>query len=108
MYFESRGSADIPTVICSAISSDMLNWELEAGIRLQAPGGVGGVRYWHRQMVAVDFIASSQCCPEVPLRELGSQRIVSAITSDGLDFEGTRRPRRETIGLWLRRDHDGE
>ena len=45
MYFESRGSADIPTVICSAISTDMLNWELEAGIRLQAPGGVGGVRY---------------------------------------------------------------
>jgi hypothetical protein len=39
IYFESRGSADIPTVICSAISADMLNWELETGIRLQAPGG---------------------------------------------------------------------
>ena len=45
MYFESRGPADIPTVICSAISSDMLHWELEEGIRFQAPGGVGGVRY---------------------------------------------------------------
>ena len=42
MYFESRGPADVPTVICSAASSDMVDWELEEGIRLQAPGGVGG------------------------------------------------------------------
>jgi hypothetical protein len=31
MYFESRGSADIPTVICSAVSSDILHWTF--GIR---------------------------------------------------------------------------
>ncbi|MDA1018102.1 MAG: hypothetical protein O3A00_27055 [Planctomycetota bacterium] len=41
MYFESRGPASIPTVICSAISSDMLHWELKDGIRFQAPCGAG-------------------------------------------------------------------
>lgn len=44
-YFESRGPADRPRVICSAVSFDMLNWELEKGIRLQTVGGVGGPRY---------------------------------------------------------------
>ena len=34
MYFEARGPANSPTVICSAASSDMLRWELEDGIRL--------------------------------------------------------------------------
>ncbi|MBM4076780.1 MAG: hypothetical protein FJ267_14220, partial [Planctomycetes bacterium] len=41
MYFEARGTADRPTVICSAVSSDLLNWELEEGIRLQAKGRIG-------------------------------------------------------------------
>ncbi len=45
MYFESRGSADRPAVICSAISSDMLYWEIEEGIRLQNANGIGGPRY---------------------------------------------------------------
>src|SRR5205823_2626549 len=42
MYFEARGPASRPTVICSAVSSDMLHWELEEGIRLQGYDGVGG------------------------------------------------------------------
>ena len=45
MYFESRGAANLPTVICSAISSDMIHWEHEEGIRLQGLGGFGGPRY---------------------------------------------------------------
>ena len=35
MYFESRGPADEPTVVCSAVSTDMLHWEHEEGIRFQ-------------------------------------------------------------------------
>ena len=45
MYFEARGAADQPTVICSAVSGDLLRWEHEDGIRLESPGGVGGPRY---------------------------------------------------------------
>ena len=45
MYFESRGPATRPTVICSATSSDLLNWDLEDGVRLQAAADVGGPRY---------------------------------------------------------------
>lgn len=89
MYFESRGSADIPTVICSAISSDMLHWELEAGIRLQAPPGVGGVRY----LALPDGRGRFYCFESVygpggPSHSpRTSQRIVSAVTSDGLHFK---------------------
>jgi hypothetical protein len=89
MYFESRGSADIPTVICSAISSDMLNWELEAGIRLQAPGGVGGVRYLAlpdgrgRFYYFESVYGPGGCSQGTRI----SQSIMSAITSDGLHFE---------------------
>ncbi len=89
MYFESRGPASIPTVICSAISSDMLNWELEDGIRWQAPGGVGGVRY----LALPDGRGRFYCFESVygpggPSHGTRiSQGIVSAITSDGLQFE---------------------
>ncbi|RPI90626.1 MAG: hypothetical protein EHM42_01110, partial [Planctomycetaceae bacterium] len=92
MYFESRGSADVPTVICSAISSDMLHWELEAGIRLQAPGGVGGVRY----LALPDGRGRVYCFESVygsagpSLGPRNSQRIVSAISSDGIHFEKER------------------
>lgn len=89
MYFESRGPASIPTVICSAISSDMLNWELEEGIRWQAPGGVGGVRY----LALPDGRGRFYCFESVygpggPSHGTRvSQSIVSAITSDGVSFE---------------------
>ena len=89
MYFESRGPASIPTVICSAISSDMLDWELEEGIRFQAPCGVGGVRY-----LALPDGRGRFYCFESVYGSGGtthgtrtSQGIVSAITSDGLNFE---------------------
>lgn len=89
MYFESRGPADQPTVICSAVSSDMLSWELEEGIRLQSLGGVGGPRYLQlpdgrgrlycfRSEYGPGGIARGQRI---------STSVVSAITSDGLNFE---------------------
>ena len=89
MYFESRGPADRPTVICSAVSSDMLHWELEEGIRLQTPGGVGGPRYLslpggHGRLYC--------CSTEVGPGGLGdgeplSQGVIGARTADGLHFE---------------------
>ncbi len=40
MYVESRGEADVPTVVTSAWSTDLLHWTHEDGIRLQGPDGV--------------------------------------------------------------------
>jgi hypothetical protein len=40
MYVESRGEADVPTVVTSAWSADLLHWAHEDGIRLQGPDGV--------------------------------------------------------------------
>ncbi len=89
MYFESRGPADRPTVICSAVSSDLLAWELEDGIRLQNLAGVGAPRFLplpdgrgRLYCSATEFgpggIANGQRI---------STNIVSAISSDGLHFE---------------------
>ncbi len=89
MYFEARGPASIPTVICSAISSDMLHWELEDGIRLQPAGGAGGVRF----LTLPDGRGRLYCFESVygpggtARGTRISQRIVSAITFDGLQFE---------------------
>lgn len=44
LYFEARGPANLPTAICSAVSDDQLDWTIEAGMRLVAPGGVGAPR----------------------------------------------------------------
>jgi len=89
MYVESRGPADRPTVICSAVSSDMLHWQLEDGIRLQSPGGVGGPRY----LPLPDGRGRLYCCGSEfgPGGRKGGERIsrsvISAVTSDGLHFE---------------------
>lgn len=89
MYFESRGPADEPTVICSAISSDMLHWELEEGIRLQTVGGVGAPRY----ATLPDGSSRLYCINKefgvggLANGQLISQSVISATTSDGLNFE---------------------
>lgn len=89
MYFEARGPADRPTVICSAVSSDMLNWELEGGIRLQRPGGLGGPRYLplpdgrgRLYCFGADHGQGGSIGEKRPI-----QGVLSAITSDGLQFE---------------------
>ena len=85
MYFESRGRADRPTVVCSAISCDMLNWEVEEGIRLTGRGKLGGPRY----VRLPDGRGRLYCF----VSELGAggervrQGVVSAISADGLNFE---------------------
>jgi hypothetical protein len=77
MYFEARGSADRPTVICSAVSSDMVEWDHEEGIRLQGSDGFGGPRY----LSLPDGRGRIYC-----FRRLANS-VVSAVTSDGLNFE---------------------
>lgn len=89
MYFESRGTADRPTVICSAVSSDMLRWELEEGIRLQNLSGVGGPRFLQlpdgRGRL---YCFGSEFGPGgVASGQRISTSVISAITSDGLHFE---------------------
>ena len=85
MYFEARGAADRPTVICSAVSGDMLDWELEDGIRLENSGGIGGPRY----LPLPDGRGRLYCCGSDP----GSgddqlpKGVISAISADGLNFE---------------------
>lgn len=88
MYFEARGPADQPTVICSALSDDLLRWELEEGVRLQSPGGVGGPRYLRLpdgrgRLYCINKEYGSGAGTS---GDLVSQSVISAITSDGLTF----------------------
>jgi hypothetical protein len=80
MYVESRGPASLPTVITSAVSSDMLHWEHEEGIRLEDPEGVGGPRF----TPLPDGQGRLYCIRKG--RGRSSQSVASAITSDGLNF----------------------
>jgi hypothetical protein len=79
MYFESRGPSDLPTVIASAVSSDMLEWELEDGIRLQGFQGIGGPRY----VTLPDGGGRLYCFASEPT----AKGVISATTTDGLQFE---------------------
>ena len=45
MYVETRGPATEPTVIGSAVSTDLLDWTFEDGVRFRGFRGVGGCRY---------------------------------------------------------------
>jgi len=83
MYFESRGPADRPTVICSAISDDMLHWTHEDGIRLEGFEDVGGPRF----LSLPDGRGRIYCfASEGSSGEDRHQSIVSAVSSDGLNF----------------------
>ena len=89
MYFESRGPADRQTVICSAVSTDMLSWELEDGMRMESSVSVRAPRY----LPLPDgrgrlFFTSSVYGPGgFSDGERLSQGVVSAVTGDGLHFE---------------------
>lgn len=76
MYVESRGPANLPTVICSAVSADQRQWVFEDGIRLRGAGRLGGPRY-----VPLPDGRGRLYCFE---RGTG---VVSAVTSDGLSFQ---------------------
>ena len=89
MYVESRGNAAVPTVITSAFSHDMLQWEHEEGIRLA--GQHEGVN-----------VRGPRIHPLGPGSETGAVRLwvcdgdghaASATSTDGLKFAhepGTR------------------
>ena len=89
LYFETRGNANQPTVICSALSDDMLYWEHEEGIRLQGFQGVGGPRY----LSLPDGRSRLYCfASESQARGVNDggrirQSVVSATSTDGLNFE---------------------
>ena len=89
MYFESRGPADVPTVICSAVSVDLLHWKLEDGIRVQSPGGVSGPRFLPLSNVhgRLYFVASEFGDVGCGRGQRISQSVFSATTSDGLNFD---------------------
>ena len=89
LYFESRGRADRPTVICSAVSADMLHWELEDGIRWQSPGGMGGPRFLRLPRGRGRlYCHSTEYGPGGRVSgEPLAQGVVSAITNDGLYFD---------------------
>ena len=89
MYFESRGLASRPTVICSAVSADMLEWKLEDGIRLQGSANLGGPRY-----LALPDGRGRLHCFSAKRRTGGAAAgvkpalgVVSAVTADGVNFE---------------------
>jgi len=88
MYFESRGPASRPTVICSAISSDMLDWKVEEGIRLESLGGVGAPRYLPLPSGGgrLFFTNSEYAPPGTKIGRRLSQSVASALTRDGLTF----------------------
>jgi hypothetical protein len=94
MYYESRGPVDLATVICSAVSSDLIQWNVEPGIRLSTQGGVGGPSF-----VTLPDGSGSLFCFASEFDAAGpaggrriSQSVISAVTEDGLDFhlEGYR------------------
>lgn len=89
MYFESRGDASRPTVICSAVSTDMLHWELEDGIRLEGFQGVGGPRHLFLPdgRSRLYCFASEKESAGTGNEERIRQSVVSAISNDGLNFE---------------------
>ena len=89
MYFESRGPADRPTLIGSARSTDLLEWEVEEGARLASAEGVGGPRYVSlgdgrgRLYYSESYFDGGGLADGQRM----SQSIISAVTTDGLHFE---------------------
>ncbi len=85
MYFESRGTADQPTVICSAVSTDMINWQHEEGIRMEGFGGLGGPRFLRlpdgRDRLHCFAKKIDKCVTDKP-----APGIICADTTDGLNF----------------------
>jgi len=80
--------ADQPTVICSAVSEDMLNWQYEEGVRLQTSDKVGGPRF----LKLPDGRGRLYCfCRMKKNLSDGTcwsgNDLISGISSDGINFE---------------------
>ena len=89
MYFEARGPASRPTVIASAVSTDMLSWRVEPGVRLEAAADVGGPR----------FVRLPDGRSRIYCFSRADRSVVSAATSDGLSFEWEPGPRLTATGV---------
>ncbi|MAE65803.1 MAG: hypothetical protein CMJ18_16155 [Phycisphaeraceae bacterium] len=76
MYFEARGSAEIPAVVCSATSRDQVNWDYE-GICLEGGHGYGGPR----ALTLPDGRVRLYAC------DRGTRGVASAVSDDGASFE---------------------
>lgn len=85
MYFEARGSAMEPKVICSAVSTDMLRWKHEEGIRFQLQG-IGDVR--SPRYVKLPDGRGRLYCVAAGENIAGVKRtqVISAVTLDGREF----------------------
>jgi hypothetical protein len=88
MYFEARGTADRPTVIASAVSSDQLNWAVEPGVRLACADDLHGPRVLSEPEGGVRL----ECirAPRVngaPGATPQPSRVMTARSRDGLRFE---------------------
>ena len=86
MYFEARGPADRPTVIASAVSEDLLRWQVEPGARVAGPERCGAPRF-------LPLAPSSRCAGAGRLFHFRSDdgpprrnAVCSASTEDGLSF----------------------
>jgi hypothetical protein len=103
MYFEARGPANVPSVILSAISADLLAWQLEEGVRvgrawharapryLPLPDGSARLYFISSDDRSNDEVgtaasgAVSFSGTSVPPGEF--RGVMSAVTRDGLRFE---------------------
>jgi hypothetical protein len=79
MYFEARGPASQPTVICSAVSNDQLKWEVEPGIRLAGEGNIGAPRAAVLPDGRVRLMAFR--------KDGAGSAIIAAASADGLSFD---------------------
>jgi hypothetical protein len=78
MYFEARGPASQPTVICSAVSDDQVSWRLEKGIRFEAERKVGAPR--------ASVLADGRVRLIVFRKDDEGTAVVGATSEDGLSF----------------------
>jgi predicted GH43/DUF377 family glycosyl hydrolase len=78
MYFEARGPASRPTVICSAVSADQVSWQSEEGIRLETAHKVGAPR--------ASVLPDGRVRLIVFRKEGDGTSIISATSDDGLTF----------------------
>jgi hypothetical protein len=78
MYFEARGPASRPTVICSAMSDDQVTWRQETGIRLVAKRNVGAPR--------ASMLPDGRVRLIVFRKDEAGTAIISASSEDGLTF----------------------
>jgi hypothetical protein len=88
LYFEARGPAGLPTAIMSAVSDDQLDWRVEPGVRLSAPGGVGAPRVLRLPdgrlrltcFESIHSVGSPASGPRI------ATHVISATSNDGVVF----------------------